>query len=237
MARYTVHTAKGSKRKTIYGKTRASVSAKLAKEIADVNSGLTFDAGTTMLGEYLMRWLTDSVRGTVRVSTIERHEINIRVHITPSLGRVKLKALSPAHVRGLHREKLDSGLSPATVRKIHSTLHKALAQAVADGLLPRNAADVKAPRPAPKEMRPLSEDEARRFLETARGDTFEALYVLAVTAGLRRGELLALRWDDLDLDRATLRVARSLTRERGRYLLGDTKTKKVTGSRFLYHSR
>jgi len=226
MARYTVHTAKGSKRKTIYGKTRASVSAKLAKEIADVNSGLTFDAGTTMLGEYLMRWLTDSVRGTVRVSTIERHEINIRVHITPSLGRVKLKALSPAHVRGLHREKLDSGLSPATVRKIHSTLHKALAQAVADGLLPRNAADVKAPRPAPKEMRPLSEDEARRFLETARGDTFEALYVLAVTAGLRRGELLALRWDDLDLDRATLRVARSLTRERGRYLLGDTKTKK-----------
>ncbi len=108
-------------------------------------------------------------------------------------------------------------------------LHKALPQAVADGLLPRNAADVKAPRPAPEEMRPLSEDEARRFLDSASeaDDAFEALYVLAITTGLlRRGELLALRWEDADLERGTLRVGRSLTRERGRYLIGDTKTKK-----------
>jgi integrase len=159
---------------------------------------------------------------------VERHEINIRVHIVPTLGRLTLKALAPANVRGLHREKLDAELSPATVRKIHSTLHKALAQAVADGLLPRNAADVKAPRPAPKEMRPLSEDEARRFLDAASeiGDAFEALYVLAITAGLRRDELLALRWDDAELERGTLRVGRSLTRDKGRYLMGDTKTKK-----------
>ncbi len=162
----------------------------------------------------------------MRVSTVERHEINIRVHIAPEIGKLKLKSLTPANVRGLHREKLDAGLSPATVRKIHSTLHKALAQAVADGLLPRNAADVKAPRPAPEEMRPLSEDEARRFLEAGKGDAFEALYVLAITTGLRRGELLALRWEDADLERGTLRVGRSLTREKGRYLLGDTKTKK-----------
>ena len=84
------------------------------------------------------------------------------------------------------------GLAPATVRKIHFTLHKALSQAVADGLIPRNAADVKAPRPAPDEMRPLSEAEARMFLDTVRetGDRFEALYMLAITTGLRRGELL-----------------------------------------------
>ena len=157
---------------------------------------------------------------------MERNEINIRVHIAPTPGSLKLKALTPANVRCLHREKLAAGLAPATVRKIHSTLHKALAQAVADGLLPRNAADVKAPRPAPKEMRPLSEDEARRFLDAAKIDAFEALYVLAITAGLRRGELLALRWEDADLERGTLRVGRSLTREKGRYLVGDTKTKK-----------
>ncbi len=210
MARYTVQTATGAKRKTLYGKTRQEVSEKLTKAMADRDGGLVYDAGSMSVGEYLNGWLKDSLRGTVRASTVERHEINVRVHIVPTLGRLKLKALTPANVRGLHREKLDAGLSPATVRKIHSTLHKALAQAVADGLLPRNAADVKAPRPAPEEMRPLSEDEARRFLDAARGDAYEALYVLAITTGLRRGELLALRWEDADLERGTLRVGRSL---------------------------
>ena len=99
---------------------------------------------------------------------------------------------------------------------------------MANGLLPRNAADVKAPRPAPKEMRPPSEAEARRLLDAAgkTGDTFKALYVLAVTTGLRRGELLALRWEDADLEQGTLQVGRSLTREKARYLLGDTTNKK-----------
>lgn len=225
---YTVHTATGPKRRYVTGKTREDVRRKLSKAMADRDGGFVYDAGSITVGDYLNGWLRDSLQGTVRASTVERHEINIRVHIIPALGRLKLKTLAPANVRGLHREKLDEGLSPATVRKIHSTLHKALAQAVADGLLPRNAADVKAPRPAPKEMRPLSEDEARRFLDAAseNGDSFEALYVLAVTTGLRRGELLALRWDDADLEEGTLRVGRSLTREKGRYLMGDTKTKK-----------
>jgi integrase len=164
----------------------------------------------------------------VRVSTFERHEQIIRAHLAPAFGQAKLKGLTPAHVRSLHREKLDAGLAPATVRKIHSTLHKALSQAVADGLIPRNAADVKAPRPAPKEMRPLSEAEARTFLDAAREteDRFEPLYVLAITTGLRRGELLGLRWDDADLDRGTLRVGRALVREGGRHVLGETKTKR-----------
>src|SRR5215203_5601453 len=171
-------------------------------EKADRDVGFVFDAGSLSVGEYMARWLLDSVKGTVRISTYERHEQLFRGHIRPALGRVKLKSLTPAHVRGLISEKLDTGLAPGTVRKIRSTLHKALSQAVSDGLIPRNAADVKAPRPAPKEMRPLSESEARAFLEVAgeTGDRFEALYVLAITTGLRRGELLGLRWDDTDLD-------------------------------------
>ncbi len=227
-AQYVVYTSEGRKRRTLYGKTRAEVAAKLSKALADREGGLVFDAGNLTVGEYLDRWLKDSVRGTVRISTFERHEQIIRAHLMPSFGRMKLKALTPAHVRSLHREKLDAGLAPATVRKIHSTLHKALSQAVADGLIPRNAADVKAPRPAPEEMRPLSESEARTFLDIAReaGDRFEALYVLAITTGLRRGELLGLRWDDADLDRGTLRVGRALVREGGRHVLGETKTRR-----------
>jgi integrase len=228
MARYTVQTAIGPKRKALYGKTRQEVAAKLSKALADRESGLTFDADNVAVAEYLARWLSDSVRGTVRISTFERHEQIIRAHLAPAFGRMKLKTLTPAHVRSLHREKLEDGLAPATVRKIHSTLHKALSQAVADSLIPRNAADVKAPRPAPEEMRPLSESEARTFLETAREteDRFEALYVLAITTGLRRGELLGLRWDDADLNRGILRVGRGLVREGGRHVLGETKTKR-----------
>jgi integrase len=162
----------------------------------------------------------------VRVSTLERHEGIIRTHLRPALGSIRLKNLTTAHVRGLIREKLDTGLAPATVRKIHSTLHKALGVAVSDGLVPRNAAAVKAPRPAPEEMRPLSEQQARVFLEAAAGSDFEALYVLAITTGLRRGELLGLRWEDADLERSTLRVGRALVRERGTHKVGETKTKR-----------
>jgi integrase len=228
MARYTVQTATGSKRKTIYGKTRQEAAEKLSKAMADRDGGFIFDVENLTVGEYLNRWLLDSVRGTVRVSTYERHESIIRTHLVPTLGRIKLKTLTPTHVRGLHREKLDAHLAPATVRKIHSTLHKALSQAVRDGLIPRNAAAVKAPRPAPKEMHPLAPNEARRLLETASavGDRFEALYVLAITTGLRRGELLGLRWEDVDLEHGILRVGRALVREGGRHVPGETKTKR-----------
>jgi integrase len=226
MARYTVHTAGGPKRKTLYGRTRAEVSSKLAKAMVDREGGFHFNDEDVAVGEYLDRWLSDSVRGTVRASTYERHEGIIRTHIGPALGHIKLKNLTPAHVRSLHREKLDDGLAPATVRKIHSTLHKALSQAVSDGLIPRNAAAIKAPRPAPGEIHPLSPDEARMFLEAAQGERFEALYVLAVTTGLRRGELLGLRWKDVDLESGVLRVGNALVREGGRYRLGETKTRR-----------
>jgi integrase len=226
VGQYTIYTATGPKYRYLYGKTRAVVAEKLTKAMADRNGGLIFDAGNLTVGEYLDRWLSDSVRGTVRTSTFERHEGIIRLHIKPFLGHVGLKKLASVHVRGLHREKLDAGLATATVRKIHSTLHKALSQAVVDGLIPRNAADVKAPRPAPEEMQPLSEAEARAFLDAARGDRFEPLYMLAISTGLRRGELLGLRWKDVDLERATLRVGRALVRERGHYTLGETKTRR-----------
>jgi integrase len=226
-ARYTAHTAGGPKRKVIYGKTRAEVAEKLAKAISDRSSGLAFDAGRLTVGEFLDRWLKDSVRDTVRQRTYERHEELIRLHIRPALGRVKLKALTPAHVQGFYRDRLDSGLSPATVQKIHVVLHKALSQAVKWNLIPRNATEaVNAPRPAPEEMRPLSPEEARRLLEAARGDRLEALYVLAVHTGMRQGELLGLKWEDVDLGSGVIRVRRTLTRNKGRLLLGEPKTKR-----------
>ncbi len=216
---YTVYTSEGRKRRTLYGKTRQEVAAKLSKALADREGGLTFDAGTTTVGEYLARWLSHSVRDTVSQKTYERYESIVRVHLSPALSAIRLKALTPGHVRGLYREKLDAGLAPRTVLHIHRTLSKALKQATDDGLIPRNAAaSVKPPRPRSEEMQPLSRDQVQTFLDTVRGDRMEALYVLAVTAGLRQGELLALKWEDVDLEGAnpTLQVRRSLSETRGR---------------------
>jgi integrase len=179
------------------------------------------------VGEYLDKWLKGSVRGSVRKSTFDRYEMAVRVHIKPVLGRLKLKKLTPAHVQSLYQDKLDAGFAPASVNKLHVVLYKALSQAVEWHMVPRNVAKVvKAPRPTPKEMQPLSAEETRRLLEAARGDRLEALYVLAVTTGMRQGELLALKWQDVDLENATISVRRTLTKSGTRLFLGEPKTKK-----------
>jgi integrase len=212
-AQYTVYTAEGRKRKTIYGKTRAEVAAKLAKALSDRESGFTFEAGNLTLGDYLDRWLKDSVKDSVKQRTFENYAYVVRLHLAPALGSIKLKALTPAHVQALYRSKLDSGLSARTVQLMHTTLHKALKQAVLWGLVPRNVTEaVVAPRVTKKEIHPLTSGQTRVLLDGAKGGRFEALYVLAVTTGLRRGELLGLRWTDVDLKRGYLQVRQQLIR-------------------------
>ncbi len=181
MAQYAVHTGEGRKRKTIYGKTRAEVATKLSRALSDREDGLNFDAGRLTVGEYLDRWLNDSVRDSVKQRTFENYAYVVRLHLKPALGGKKLKALVPAEVQRLYRSKLDSGLSARTVQLIHTTLHKALKQAVRWTLVPRNVTEaVTAPRPAKKEIRPLDLEQAQALLKAAAGDSFEALYVLAI---------------------------------------------------------
>jgi integrase len=224
---YWVHTADGPKRRYVSGKTRDEVHEKLIEALGNRAQGLVFDAGNLTVGEYLTRWLNDSVRGTVRPSTFEVHRHMIEPHIVPALGRLKLKDLNSAHVRGFYREKLDSGLSAATVRKMHSVLRKALMQAVLDGLIPRNVCEaVKPPKVERKEIKPLDREQANALLEVASGDRLEALYVLAIHTGMREGELLGLKWEDVDLKAGVLRLRHALVREGGKVTLGDLKTPK-----------
>ncbi len=236
-AQYTVHTAEGRKRKTVYGKTRAEVAKKLNKALSDREDGLVFDAGTLKVGEYMTRWLLDSVKGTVKETTYANYSYITRVHISPALGRVKLKSLTPAHIRSFYGEKAHANLSAATVKKMHVVLRRALSQAVSDGLIQRNAAaSVKPPRASAsgEEIRPLNSEECSAFLEASRGERLEALYVLAVHCGLREGELLALRWEDVDLEAAkpALLVRRTLTRgEGGRGYVVGASTKSGKGRR------
>jgi hypothetical protein len=192
MARYTVQTATGVKRKAVYAKTRKEVSEKLTAAMADASKGITADGGPTTVGAFLTSWLENSVRGSVRKSTYDRNESLCRVHLIPALGRKKLKTLGAADVAGFYRSRLDAGCSTASVHKMHETLHKALKQAVRWGYMTKNPADdVDAPRVHTEEVHPLTRDEARRFLKVVRGDRLEALYVVALHTGLRQGELLA----------------------------------------------
>jgi len=234
---YVVHTAEGPKRRYVTGKTRDEVHDKLIEALGNRAQGLNFDAGNLKVGEYLTRWLKDSVRGTVRPSTFEVHRHMIEPHIIPALGCLKLKDLNPSHVRGFYREKLDSGLSAATVRKMHSVLRKALKQAVLDGLIPRNVCEaVKPPKAERKEIKPLDREQAKALLEAASGDRLEALYILAVHTGMREGELLGLKWEDVDLESGVLRLRRTLVREGGKVTLGDLKTPKSRRSVRLTHA-
>ena len=195
------------------GKTKTEARRALRQAMADADRGLIFDADSLKVGGYLDRWLSDSVRDTVKATTFERYEQITRLHLKPALGRVKLKTLTPAHVRSLYREKLEAGSSARTVRYIHTTLHKALKQAVMDGLIPRNATEaVKPPQPSREEMHPLTPEQAKHLLQVAHetGDRLKALYVLAIHTGLRQGELLGLKWDDVDGEGGSLQVRRTL---------------------------
>jgi integrase len=224
---YWVQTSDGPKRRYVSGKTKAETRAALTKARADRDGGLVYGAGSLKVEDYLRRWLSDSVKDTVRATTFERYEQTCRLHIIPTLGRVKLKELTPAHVRGLYKEKLQD-LSPRSVRYVHVTLHKALKQAVHDGLIPRNVTEaVKPPQIRREEIRPLTPEQAKTFLETvhSEGDRLEALYVMAITTGLRQGELLGLKWDDVDLEAGTLQVRRTLTTAKGGPVLSAPKTK------------
>jgi integrase len=200
----------GGKRRYVYGKTRKEVATKLNKAIAERDAGMVFDAGSLRVGDYLDRWL-DSIRDTLRRRTWIRHEEVVRLHLKPSLGIIKLDRINALQIQSLYRAKLDSGLSPRTVQIIHVTLHKALKQAVRWSLLPRNIVDGVDPPKAPKkEIKPLSEEQVKRLLEAAQGDKLEALYVLAITTGMRSGELLGLQWEDVNLQAGIVQVRRSI---------------------------
>ena len=141
MARYTVETPTGPKRQTIYADTRKEAAEKLAKALSNRADGIVVDDKNLKVGEYLDRWLSDCVRGTVRESTYSRDKYLVTNHVKPSIGRVKLKIVNAQLLQSLYRERLDSGLSGSTVQKIHHVLHKALTQAMRWDLILRNPAD------------------------------------------------------------------------------------------------
>ncbi len=212
------------RRKNIYGKTRQDVATKLNAALRAQQQGLPQPAERQTVAAFMTRWL-ENAQPTLRPKTYIGYEVLIRRHINPGLGRLALTKLGPEHLENLYQQRLSTGLSPTTVSHIHALIHHALKSALRQGHVARNVADlVDAPRGRPREMRTLSREEATRMLDAAREDRLEALYVLALTTGARQGELLAIRWRDCDLARATLRICGALQRTKDGLAILEPKT-------------
>jgi len=178
------------------------------------------------VGAYVNSWL-ETMRPTLRPRTWTRYEQLIRVH-GQAISRLPLAKLGPEHVERLYAERIAAGVGPMTIRHLHARLHKAFGQAAQRGLVARNVISlVSPPRALRHEMVTLTEEQTRAFLHAAAGERLEGLYVLAVTTGMRQGELLGLRWADVDIDRASLQVRRSVQLTGlGEYVFTPPKTAK-----------
>jgi len=165
----------------------------------------------TTLGEYLEKWLKDYVWSNLAPTTAQTYQFFVDRHIKPTLGRIPLTQLRPEHLQSLYAKKVSAGLGQRSTRYIHTTLHKALKSAVKLGMTTRNPADaVDTPKVPGHEMQVMSEADIQTFLEGALQTPYYALFYLALFTGMRRSELLALRWCDLDLLLCQAYVSRSL---------------------------
>lgn len=188
--------------------------AKLAALRVERDGGLPANLERQTVGQYLETWLRDVVKMRRRPSTHTMYERQVRLHLTPAIGHVRLAQLRPQHVRALLNDLERAGKAGATVQTVRKVLHRAMEQACEDELIPRNPAANVAGPPAGTQERPmLSPAEARQLLAEVASDRLEALYVVTLGLGLRKGEALALAWSDIDLDRAELAVRFQLQRD------------------------
>lgn len=205
--------------------TRREAESALSQWGAELARGTAMEPTKTTVGDLLHLWLESVAKHNVRPTTLEDYEATIRVHIIPAIGDVPTQRLTAARVQAFYGAKLDAGASPRVVQLCHLRLSQALKQGVAWGIVPVNVcASVKPPRVTAKRSETWSPDEARTFLATAQDDGLSPLWLLALSTGLRRGELLGLRWRDLDLDGRTLSVRQCVNVHKGGPILEAPKT-------------
>jgi integrase len=217
------------KRKAIYGATYQEAKTKLRQAQRDQEMGRDLSAKPQTVERFLAVWLEDTAKPTIRPKTHHSYAQLIRLHIVPAIGKVPLAKLTPQHVQRMMRDMTAKGLSPRTVQYTRAVLRRALGQALKWGLVTRNVATlVDPPRSVRKPVQPLTGEQARAFLTYVKqyDDQLWPFFTTAVLTGLRQGELLALRWNDVDLDHATLRVSHTLQRIDGRWQFVAPKTRR-----------
>jgi integrase len=218
-------------RKTVYGVSKGDVAEKLRKLQADHDAGRLVETEELTTAEYLTRWLNNTAKEAVGGTTWERYRQLVELYLVPILGGVKLHKLRPLHVEQCYatmkvgsEERKPAG---ASTRKFAGVvLSVALRHAVRINLIPSNpAAEVKKARTAEREMLFMTAPQARRFRDAAKTNQNYALFALALGSGMRQGEILALSWADIDLDKGAVDVRRTLSRVEGQYVLKEPKSR------------
>ena len=214
------------RRKSVYGTTRREAQAKLRAALSAASAGIKPTPQRLTVAAYLTEWLDTSVKPRCRARTHESYQDTATRYIVPAIGRHPLAKLEPSHVAVMLADLTARGrLSPTSVRYCYVVLRIALGRAYKQGLVARNVATlVDPPAKARQERHPLTAEQTRAFLASVSGDPREALYVTALSTGMRQGELLALRWQDVELDVGTVTVRHTL--QQGTHTLAPTKTER-----------
>jgi integrase len=215
--------------------TKREAQAELNRLLNRRNEGTYVDPTKMSVAEYLEHWLTVDIERRVARKTAVRHRQLVERQIAPRLGQMAVRQLTPTHIEAFEAQlqrdgyvkgrKAGQGLTAQTVLHVHRTLSQALAHAVKAGVLFKNPAEqVKPPRPPRREIAILSKPEVATLLRAAEGSPLYLPVLVAVTTGMRRGELLGLRWSDIDLKAARLTVNQSLERLKGKTTFKSPKT-------------
>ncbi len=213
------------RRQSFYGRTSDEVKRQVVSALHAQQTADDPNAATPTVGEFLDQWLERTAKARVRGQTFKGYEVNVRVHLKPAIGHLPLRQLEPVQVQDLIDRKLREGLAPKSVRYMQGILRNALNHAIRWNYIQRNpAALVDGPRIQHHEIQPFTREEVQRFLNAIKGNRLEALYTVALTMGLRQGEALGLRWNDVDLELGYIRINRQLQRVNHKYELVEPKT-------------
>ena len=215
--------------------TKRDAEKRLAELVHQIDNGTFIKPGKLTLGEYMAKWLEDYVRPNLAPRTAEGYESIVRCHLIPALGSIPLVQLKPDQIQWYYSDKLSRGrydgkgaLSHTSVLHHHTCLHRALRMALRWGLINRNPADaVTPPHPQRPQMRTMNQEDMTRFLEAAKATSYYVLFYQALFTGMRRSELLALRWCDVDLLLCQAHVSRTLHQlKTGEIVIGVPKSAK-----------
>lgn len=212
-------------RRTVYGKTKGDAMDKLTALTSQKLDGSLRAAERITLGNFLKCWLQDVILPERSDNTYASYQLVVNRHVNPHIGGIQLDRLNPACVQGMLASMKRAGVGDRTRQNVYVVLKSALSLAVKWGKVSRNACDgVDKPRAVTREMNPLLADEARHVLAETRDERFHAMFSLALSTGMRQGEMFGLPWCNVDLNAGTLRVTQQLTETTGNLKLGPPKT-------------
>jgi len=218
-------------KKTFHGK-KSDAEDEMAKIEYELKNGIYIDDSKFTFGEYLIYWLANYAKNKVTIKTYYRYDQLVHDRIIPKLGQINLTDLKPLHLQAFYNELLEEGtISPQTVLHYHRLIHNALNRAIKWQLIPRNVSDAIEPPSVPKQIPQILDfEQVKTMLGQALGTPYYITLVLAVTTGMRRGEILGLKWDDVDLNQGFITVRQELqyVPGKGRFFKEGTKTDNST---------